>query len=98
MKKGPSLDIDLGSIGPKLSRFLYRFHVVLFVVIVIGGMAIVMFLLNQSIIKATDTTDVIAPVAQPFDQDTIDRLNQLDDANNSSSIDFPDGRINPFSE
>ncbi len=81
-----------------LSKVLYRYHVVLFVVIVIGGMAVVVFLLNQTIQAATDTSQIIPQGVESFDQETIDRLNDLTTSSQITDIKFPQGRINPFSE
>ena len=96
MKKASSLDIH--DITNAFSKLLYRFHVVLFVLTVVGGMAVVVFMLNQTITRATDTTQLIDMPAAPFDQATIDRLNKLESSGQQSDIDFPPGRINPFSE
>ncbi len=98
MKKGKSIDLDVSKIGPAISRLVYRYHVVLFVVVVVGSMAVVVFLLNNTILNATDTTQVMPPAVQPFDQATIDELSELDDTNSSTDISLPSGRINPFSE
>lgn len=96
MKNINSLDIH--DITRAISKLLYRFHIVIFVTVVIGGMAFVMFLLNQTITRATDTSQVMAPPPARFDQDTIDRLNKLEASNSLSDIKLPSGRINPFSE
>ena len=96
MKKGKAL--KLGDVKHMLSRLVYRFHVVLFVVTVVGGMAVVVFLLNNTITKATDTSQMMQPLPQKFDQETIDRLNQLHTSDSQTDIQFPQGRINPFTE
>lgn len=85
-------------IGRKISKLLYRFHFVIFVVIVVGSMAVAIFMLNQTINRAVDTSQMVHPIPERFDQETIDRLNELDTDGTQRDIDLPDGRINPFNE
>lgn len=97
MKKSKSLNPP--SIGKTISRFLYRFHFVLFIVIVLGGLAVVIFLLSQTLVRASDTSHADPIMLQPFDRQTIEKLDQLNSTPaTSSELQFPDGRINPFSE
>lgn len=86
------------NIGKSISHFLYRFHFVLFVVVVIGGIAAVIFLLNQVLITASDTSDAPLSSSGAFDQSTIDQLGDLDDSAAQSEFRLPSGRTNPFTE
>lgn len=80
------------------SRFLHRYHVVIFVVVALGGLALVVFLLNQTIQISSDTTTATETPIAGFDQTTITRLNDLKQTNSSEALKFPSGRINPFIE
>ncbi len=96
MKNSISLDQLLAS----FYKFIHRYHVVVFVILVIGGMIIVMFMLNNTIQSSTDADliDVGQPQAK-FDQETIKQLESLKmDSDNTDDLRFPSGRINPFVE
>lgn len=94
------MEISLTGIKTTLSTFFHRYHVVLFVVVAVGGLAAVIFMLNLTIIAASQTPADGAPVTSTsFDQATIDRVNQLDTTQNSTPLSLPGGqRINPFVE
>lgn len=97
MKSSVSLD----QLPKKFMKFANRYHLVIFVVTVIGGMIIVMFMLNNTIRSSTDGELINSPVSNSgFDQETIDKLESLKSFNTdtSQSLDFPSGRINPFVE
>ena len=94
-----NLSIDIPAIGKGITRFLYRFHFVLFIVVVLGGLAVVILLLNQTLTRASDTNNAAPITLTPFDRQTIDMLNQLNTSSGETrDLEFPDGRINPFSE
>lgn len=81
-----------------VSGFLYRFHIVIFVVTVLGGIAMVIFLLNQTLTAATEVDQYQTTSSSTFDVETIERLNQLNDTPGQSEFRLPSGRTNPFSE
>lgn len=86
-------------IGKQLSAFLYRHHLVLFVIIVIGSMSVVVFLINQSLINSTDTSDVTDSQVLNFDEKTIDKVNSLKSTGSQQPLHLPtDKRTNPFVE
>ena len=88
-------DLSLHQLTVAISRFLHRYHVVLFVLTVIGGLAAANFMINQAINEK--------PIDQPqttsstFDKETMDKIDALNESS-SQSTDFvlPSGRINPF--
>lgn len=97
MKSSPSVD----QLPKQLLKLINRYHLVIFVTTVIGGMIVVMFMLNNTIQSSTDTTLITdTPTQAGFDQETIDKLESLKrfDSDSSQSLDFPNGRINPFVE
>ena len=77
-----------------ISRFLHRFHVILFVVLVVGGLSLVTAFLNQAITKPS--SDVTDSTEQPFDKETMEKINNLHTTNEQTSLNPPNGRINPF--
>jgi hypothetical protein len=97
MKDLKSLDIH--DITKAISKILHRFHLVIFVVVVLGGMTVVIFLINETITRANSlNNDNMTPTSSTFDMDTINKLKELEEAGNQGQIDWPNGRINPFSE
>ena len=87
------------SLKTAFSHFLGRFHMLIFTIIVLGGLTVCMFLINGIISQtgnSSNTSD--ATPTQDFDQATIDRIKQLHTAGDSSSapLNLPSGRINPF--
>lgn len=93
--------ISLDQLPKKFIKFANRYHLVIFVVTVIGGMIIVMFMLNNTIQSSTNGELINNQVTNTgFDQETIDKLESLKSFNSDAlkGLDFPSGRINPFVE
>ena len=94
------MEISLSPMKKSITSFFARYHVVVFSVIVIGGLAAVILILSSIIQSSTQTTDY-SPKANnaSFDEATIDRVNQLKSRDETAGeLVFPDGRINPFVE
>jgi hypothetical protein len=91
-------NISLNGLPKQLSNFFHRYHVLTFSLIVLGGMAVAILLLNNILqVSAQPTKDV--GVDTVFDATTIERVNQLKTSSDASEdISFPTGRINPFVE
>lgn len=95
MKTEPSFSPH--SIGRTVSRFFERFHIVLFVVIVVGGIAVVIYLLYLTTLSAIDVPATTAVPSSSFDQDTIDKLESLSEKSGGGEpLDLPSTRTNPF--
>lgn len=94
------MDISLDSIKKPLGHILRRYHVVLFVVLVIGGLGAAILILNNTINQSgLDDGYVSTANSTTFDKATIERVNQLKSRDqNSETIDFSKGRTNPFVE
>lgn len=98
MNKNPDISTSLKPLG----RFLQRFHLTIFIVIIVGGltyaiMSLYDVLSDASTIPAQSTTTTSAGIT--FDQATIDHLNKMYTADAApATVDLPTGRINPFSE
>lgn len=78
---------------------LHRYHVVLFVTIVLGGLAVMVFFLNQILVKSS-TPDGYTSSSNDasFDQQTINRIKNLRETTDTSSQLDLSGRSNPFVE
>lgn len=98
------MDIGLSTktIGKKVSHFIYRFHVILFTIIVLGGLSVLIFILYNYIVNATNINDAENAIAidSGFDKQTITRLESLQTSNVlNEPIQYIDGaRKNPFVE
>jgi len=95
------MDISLNLIKKSLANFIHRFHVTIFVIVVLGSLVVVVLLLNNVIIRSSEQGDYVPTSSAPssFDQATIDRIEQLKSRTDTSSpLDLSKGRINPFVE
>ena len=96
------MNIDLSKVPAKLSSLLRRFHVVLFVVVVFGSLAVAVLVLSSILQTSTtpsDQLDTSTGLSSSFDQTTIDRVGKLRTGSESpANSSLPQGRINPFAE
>ena len=87
-------DLSLQQFVKSYSHFMHRYHVIVFTVVIIGGLSIATYLMYRVTIASSTPTGT--PVSG-FDKATIDRINQLHDVNDSQeSLKLPPGRVNPF--
>lgn len=93
-------DISLDAIKRPLISFLKRFHLIIFVILVFGGLSVCVFVLYSIFQSSGDTTGYQSSAStSSFDDQTIEKLNQLKDASSGNITDPPDtGRTNPFVE
>lgn len=87
--------MNMSSVSRAISHFFHRFHVLVFTVFVLGGLAVATMLLYQTV----QSTNQITPDAtvQPFDQETIDKIKQYKTSDeNTGELKLPAGRTNPF--
>ncbi|HEU5121482.1 MAG TPA: hypothetical protein VFT59_01440 [Candidatus Saccharimonadales bacterium] len=98
--KNINLSISPEAIKKALYSFMHRFHVVIFVVVALGGLAISVFILNAIIIKSSDTSQLPSQqVSAGFDQETIKKIEELKTRDQSGdTFNLPAGRTNPFVE
>ena len=88
-------DLSLSQLTAALSRFLHRYHVILFVLTAVGGLALANFMLNQAINEKP--IEPPQAVSSSFDQETMDKIDQLNESSTqSTNFVLPSGRINPF--
>lgn len=90
---------DSSGIVKQLGNFLRRYHLVLFVVLVIGSMSVVVLLINQSLESSIDTSSIAPQRTPTLDQKTIDRVKLLQPSAAQQPLDLPKNqRTNPFVE
>lgn len=94
------MNIQLSTIKTLLGRFVERFHVLIFVFVILGGLVVVVFLLNNIIITSGNSSGYSPPSSSAtFDQTTIDQIKQLKTSSeDSDQLDLSHGRTNPFVE
>lgn len=93
------MEISFAKISHGFSAFLTRFHAMIFVIFILGGLVIAIFMLNLVLVRSLDTTqDQPTPLSSTFDKTTIDRIDELKTADDSTQLELPAGRINPFVE
>lgn len=91
-------NISLNGLPKLLSNFFHRYHVVTFSLIVLGGMAVAILLLNNILLTSAQPGQS-AGISTDFDTATIKRVNELKTSSDTpENISFPTGRINPFVE
>jgi len=86
--------LSFAQLNRMASQFLHRFHVILFVVFVIGGLSLATLFLSQAITKQ----GTVAPTASdpPFDTATMLKIENLRTTSDQSNLNPPSGRTNPF--
>lgn len=89
------IDINLNALFESLVRALHRYHVVIFAIIALGGLATATFFLSRILTPAPTTST--ATTATAFDTATINKLKSLRGSNDASTpLVKPAGRTNPF--
>lgn len=91
------VDVSIQQMIRSFSHIMHRYHVIIFTVSVLGGLAVATFLLYQ--VTTLAQAQVSPPTTATFDKATIERIEQLrgvDD--NPQSLNLPSGRTNPFKE
>lgn len=91
-----SLSAQLEPIIKPVAKFLWRFHVMLYSFIVIGGVAVVIVLFIGLLSTSPDQSQTIETI---FDKKTIKSIENFEPASSSiDSFSLPAGRSNPFAE
>jgi hypothetical protein len=99
MKK-VTLSISPTVIKESFFSFLHRFHLMIFVIVVLGGVAASIFILNAIVIRSNDTSDAPAnTTSAKFDEATMKRIDELKTRDQgANNLDLSKGRTNPFVE
>lgn len=93
------MELSTATLKTSLGKFLARFHVIVFTIIIIGGLIVCMLLINATVAES-DTSSSYTPASTntSFDQQTINRIKQLHSSSDTSSAPGLDlsGRTSPF--
>lgn len=88
--------LNLSQITKALSHFLHRYHILIFVLTVIGGLSLATFMINQAI-NTAPAADPVADITGGFDKDTMAKIKSLRKAGEAPDpLTLPNGRVNPF--
>lgn len=90
-------NLSLSTTKTSFVAFLHRFHLVIFVVLVVGSLAFAVFSVSVVLQQSTQNDLSQAPNSQ-FDTATINRVNQLHTSDENTTLSLPGGRTNPFVE
>ncbi|HEU0266403.1 MAG TPA: hypothetical protein VFQ70_02140 [Candidatus Saccharimonadaceae bacterium] len=90
------MNISLDTLKHTAAHILLRYHVIIFVIVAIGGLIVVMLKVN-TIIQNSSPSTVSTPTPAAFDQKTIDHIRSLNAAGTTTPL-KTSGRSNPFSE
>lgn len=91
-----SIATQLQPIIKPFTQFLWRFHVILFSLLVVGGVAAAIFLLSSSLSISAEKP-LVTP--ESFDKKTMQAISDFQPSNSSvDSFSLPAGRVNPFVE
>ncbi|MDO4712357.1 MAG: hypothetical protein Q4B05_00370 [Candidatus Saccharibacteria bacterium] len=92
------MKLDADQLAKLFSRFLHRYHVVLYSLTIVIGVAIAVWMVS-GVMGMSQQYDAITMPPATFDQATIDRLDTLSTSTNPvNNFSLPAGRTNPFAE
>ena len=93
------MEISTANIKNKIAVILHRYHVMIFVIFILGGLVFVVFLLNNIIVQSGNSGGYTPETTTTFDQKTIERIEQLKTRDEpAAELDLSGGRTNPFVE
>lgn len=95
------MQISLTSIKKNIVKLLHRYHLILSIIIIMGGLSGAIFLLNRVLILSDDAGDYTSQLNKDsFDTNTIEKLKELRASDEQTvKLDFQNGkRIDPFVE
>lgn len=89
--------ISISQISNSIVHFISRFHVLIYTLTVVIGVAVAVFQLNGLITERSPADNGGGATAPSFDKDTIDRINNFNTASSGEdTFSLPSGRINPL--
>ena len=89
--------ISISQISDGVVNFIRRFHLLIYTLTVVIGVAVAVFQLNGLITEQSPAGNGGDTAASSFDKDTIDRINNFNTANSDQdTFSLPSGRINPL--
>ncbi len=88
---------DMSNYISSTKRFFWRYHLTIFAVVAVAGVSIAIIILLGVITQSSNPVTT-APESESFDQDTIERVKQLNDTPDYNFNLPSNQRINPFAE
>ena len=89
--------ISISQISDGMVDFIRRFHLLIYTLTVVIGVAVAVFQLNGLITEQSPAGNGGDTAASSFDKETIDRINKFNTANSDQdTFSLPSGRINPL--
>lgn len=89
--------ISFNGLGKGVSNFFHRYHVVIFIVLALGGLIVATLMLNATVGRSV--AQPVTATGITFDKTTINKLDKLKTADEQTSGGAaPLGRRNPFVE
>lgn len=91
---------DTTTLLTPIVRIFERYHLTIFIVVLVGGLMTAVIMLSGILSQASDTSTITPTTGNTtFDQATIDRLNRLHTRDDTSAgFVLPAGRTSPFYE
>ena len=97
MKNDISININPQQLIRGVSGFMHRYHVLIFSIVVLGGLSAATFSLYQTVTAA----QTVEPgnTKTTFDSETITNIRELRTSEDTAAnLTLPSGRTNPFQE
>jgi hypothetical protein len=93
-------NISLRSLFKPLAKILARFHMTVFIVLIVAGLTVSVLFLNAMLTSSSTADGYVSPTdIGSIDQSTLERIRELHtSAEPPASLDLPTGRVNPFGE
>jgi predicted class III extradiol MEMO1 family dioxygenase len=93
-------NLNIKSFTEPIVDIFRKYHVTIFIVVVVGGLVGAVLVLNNILQSSTDISGYTSTSSvTSFDQTTITRIKELHTSDDTSSVIIPStGRISPFSE
>lgn len=95
------MDISLIKLQRAIDHFFRRYHVMIFMLTAVIGVSFAVFSLYSIVMQSGNPTEdqINSAANSSFDNDTIDQLNRLLQADSNEKYEIPEGqRTNPFIE
>ena len=96
-----NLNVSFGALKKSFFAFLHKSHVLIFSILVLGGLVVAVFMLNNVIIQSSNSDGYTsATTNSAFDQDTIKKIEELKTSDqDDGELNLTGGlRTNPFVE
>lgn len=92
-----SMEVSLEAVKKSITKFMLRYHFIIFFVVIAGGLSAGIVFLSNAIAASDQPNDYVSTVNSiTFDETTIERLNQLKEPGQTTEKIRVNGRGNPF--